>query len=251
MDSRNPFYGNRPPPAPTPTPPRPPTAPPDPWRGPVHQGTPRISFSAVEMLHLALGAGILTYAFAIVRGPDKFPDRLVPGQLLLLASFVAVTTGFVLHELAHKIVAQRYGHWAEFRAALVGLLMALVMSMFGLLVALPGATWIQGSVTRKESGVISLVGPSLNLVVAWIAFPFAISINPGDTVPTVFGLVAQVNSVLALFNLLPILLFGVALDGLKVWRWNKATWAITTALAVATLVYVNGVIMAFFPAPWH
>lgn len=227
MDSHNPFHEHAPALA-------------------VRRGRPGISFSAVEMLHLAAGVAILTFAFAVVRGPATYPERLLPSTTNLLASFLAVTTGFVLHELAHKIVAQRYGHWAEFRAAFLGLLFALGIAIFsGLLAALPGATWIQGNVTRKESGVISLVGPGLNFVVAWAAFPFAIALNPNDTVPTIFSMVAQVNSVLALFNLLPLVFFGVALDGRKVWRWNPWIWTAAFVAAAATFGIVNLRILHF------
>ncbi len=229
IDARNPFHEHLPP-------------------AEARRGRPRISFSGIELLHLLAGVTVLTFAFAVIRGPDDFPARLVPKVDVVIASFLAVMTGFVLHELAHKIVAQRYGHWAEFRAAFVGLAIALGLAIFppGILAALPGATWIQGNVTRKESGVISLVGPALNFIIAWIAFPFSIAINPEATIPTIFSLIAQVNSVLAWFNMLPVVVFGVALDGRKVWRWQPWIWTAGFVAATATLVVINGRIMGFF-----
>ena len=47
-------------------------------------------------------------------------------------SLVAVSTGFLMHELMHKFVAQRYGAWAEFRVFPLGLMMAILFSFFGL-----------------------------------------------------------------------------------------------------------------------
>ncbi len=211
----------------------------------VHRGRPRISFGWMEMLHLAAGVSVLTIAFAFIsprtlRNDAGFPVNWMPDAWLILASFLAVTTGFVLHELAHKIVAQRFGHWAEFRAAFFGLVAALGMAIFpGFLVALPGATWIQGNVTRKQSGVISIVGPAVNFVIAWAAFPFALSVNPDQPIPTVFGLVASVNSMLAAFNLIPIHFFRVALDGRKVLRWNPWVWGASFAAAVGTALFIN------------
>lgn len=215
---------------------------------------PGIHFSAIEFLHLLVGASVLTYAFAVINTeiPDDQPlwDKLAPQLKTVIAAFVAVTTGFVLHELAHKIVAQRYGHWAEFRAGIAGLLLALGMAPFGLLVALPGATWIQGNVTRKESGVISLYGPLVNFVIALIAVGFRLAINPvnpDEPLPYTLGLVAQVNAFLAAFNLLPIPFFGAALDGVKVWRWNRAVWVSSFVVALGTVALIMAWLLHIFP----
>lgn len=207
---------------------------------------PRIRFSGIELLHLTGAVAALTYAFAVINnrppahleGSDAVLALLAPDLWTVLASLAAVATGFVLHELAHKVAAQRFGHWAEFRAAVVGLLLALAMSPLGILVALPGATWIQGSVTRRESGIISLVGPAFNFIVAWLAFPLSIAVNREDPVPKVFGLVASVNSFLAVFNLLPVVFFRAALDGLKVWRWSKPIWVASFVAALASAVFI-------------
>jgi Zn-dependent protease len=40
---------------------------------------------------------------------------------------------------------------------------------------------------------------------------------------------------MALFNLIP---FG-DFDGLKIFRWNKAAWALIVMLAIALLMYVS------------
>jgi len=44
-----------------------------------------------------------------------------------------------------------------------------------------------------------------------------------------------INSYMALFNMIP---FG-DFDGLKVFSWNKAVWALIAVLAVALLFYSN------------
>src|SRR5207245_4630212 len=64
-----------------------------------------------------------------------------------------------------KIVAQRYGHWAEFRYSLRGLAMSFVFAFFGFLIGAPGATMVSGYVTRDQNGRISAAGPVSNLVI--------------------------------------------------------------------------------------
>jgi Zn-dependent protease len=77
---------------------------------------------------------VLTLAFSIGRD-QSFSMR--SGHLIITA--VGVGTGFMLHELAHKFVAQRYGYWAEYKASPMGLIFTVVMAaMFGFVFAAPG-----------------------------------------------------------------------------------------------------------------
>lgn len=208
-----------------------------------HAGRPRITFSLQEVLHIGGAIAILTVCLAVVLQDGfgvPFTGRL-PSAMTFLASLLAIGSGFVLHELAHKVVAQRYGHWAEFRAQFTGLVMSLLIALgIGFLAAAPGAVVIQGSVTRRENGLISLVGPATNLLIGVAAFPFTQAVNPDAPLPQVMSLVATANGGLCLLNLLP---FG-QLDGRKVLRWSKAAYAIALALCVAFLVllYTRGVV---------
>lgn len=201
---------------------------------PEHTGKPRVTFSTTEILHIVGAVAVLTLCFAIVVGCRNttrcdVTHNLVPDALDLVAAFLAVASGFVLHELAHKVVAQRFGHWAEFRAQFKNLLISYVLALFtGLLLAAPGAVLIQGQVTRRENGLISLVGPGTNFVIAVASWPLSWSLNPDEAVPHIFGVVAFANALLCIFNLIP---FG-PLDGKKVWRWNRSAWVGAAALAV-------------------
>lgn len=213
---------------------------------PPHAGRPRVTFSWQEALHLGGAILILTacLAFVLEGGfgqPFNPLTTPLPSPFTFLASLLAIGSGFVLHELAHKVVAQRYGHWAEFRAQFGGLLLSLLIALgLGFLAAAPGAVVIQGQVTRRENGLISLVGPATNLLIGALAFPFTQVVDPDQPLPQVMALVATANGGLCLLNLLP---FG-ALDGRKVLRWNKAAYAIALALCLAFLVllYTRGVV---------
>jgi Zn-dependent protease len=199
------------------------------------RGPPRIAFSRTELLHLSVAVLALTFAFSIVLGPQRegqLPRFELP---TVLTAFLAVGTGFVLHELAHKVVAQRYGHWAEFRAQFGGLgLTVLVAAFTKFLFAAPGAVLIQGRVTPRENGLISLVGPGMNLLIAAVCYPLAWSTDTEALQPTIFGGIAMVNAVLCLFNLVPI----GPLDGRKVWAWSKVAYLLALAVAIGMFVMV-------------
>lgn len=206
-----------------------------------HDGRPRITFSRTELLHLVASVAALTLAITLARNGLKVPTFSADLGVQVLAALLAVGTGFVLHELAHKVLAQRYGHWAEFRAYFAGLGMTLLVAAFtGVLFAAPGAVLIQGRVTPRENGLISLVGPATNLLLALVAWPFAWAVDADALVPTVAGMVAQINAFLCLFNLVP---FG-PLDGRKVLRWSKLAYTGSVVVALAAwgtlLVWPNG-----------
>lgn len=208
-----------------------------------HAGRPRITFSRTEVLHLTVSVLALTAAFTIFegRGLATFTQFSRIVAINALASLLAVGSGFVLHELAHKVLAQRYGHWAEFRAHFPGLLLTLALAFFApVIFAAPGAVMIQGRVTPRENGLISLAGPATNLVIALVAWPFAWSVNADAIVPTIASRVALINAFLCLFNLVPL----GPLDGRKVLRWSKLAYAGSVAVAiglfVALLLWTNG-----------
>jgi Zn-dependent protease len=214
-------------------------------------------FSARELRELALSSLVLTLAFtiafrelrahvAISLGHTRWALELVaegvPPEALVFAvaffmSGIAITTGFVSHELAHKFVAQRYGCWAEYRMFLRGLLLALLFSLFGFVFAAPGAVYILGRVNTESNGRISAAGPSTNLIVALLAFPLALTKLPWVALIATFA--ARINVFLAGFNLIPF----PPLDGSKVFRWSVARWALLLLATVAL-----GILVFFGPA---
>lgn len=211
-----------------------------------HQGPPRITFSRTEVLHLAVAAIALTVAFSFIIAERSallwgFLPRL--DWMTLLIAFVGVGTGFVLHELAHKVLAQRYGHWAEFRAQFAGLgLTVLIAAVTQFLFAAPGAVLIQGRVTPRENGLISLAGPGMNFVIAGLALgAYSLAglnssswgVDGSEFAPRLLIGAGKINGILALFNLIPL----GPLDGRKVLRWSPVAYGTALALAIA-LVFV-------------
>ena len=182
---------------------------------------------------------VISFIFAILRarsyaGSSLFSLIFTTGFLreMMLAG-ITVGIGFFLHELAHKIVAQHYGCVAEFRSDDMMLLMALGMSIFlGFVFVAPGATVIGGNVKREHIGWIAIAGPWINIAIAGF---FILLWDIGYGVFAEVGMVGfQINSFLALFNMIPFFI----LDGKKVWDWNKGIWGATTAVA-AVLVFIS------------
>ncbi len=142
--------------------------------------------------------------------------------------------GFVLHELAHKFVAIRYGFWAEYRFWIEGLFLALISAAFGFVFAAPGAVYIHGEyISKEQNGKISLAGPATNIILGGLFF---LLIYYFSSVPILgaLGLLGfTVNSFLALFNLIP---FSI-LDGAKIFRWNPLIWIVVTAVAGLMVFY--------------
>jgi Zn-dependent protease len=184
---------------------------------------------SISALALAIAFGV-----ALAGGLEGLKS---PGYVLKLVgiALVAVSTGFIFHELAHRLVARRFGYFAEYAMWPAGLFFALFSSLMGFIFAAPGAVVIRpGNIiisdqkTQTENlGLISIAGPATNVVIA-ILFLILNAVYP----TLVFYLGAFINTWLAIFNLIP---FG-PLDGAKIFRWSKAHWGI--ALAIAGFLYL-------------
>ena len=186
----------------------------------------------ISIAILALTAALtLIFTGGIFGLMDKVGEAPWEVAYLALVSFVSVTTGFFLHEMAHKFVAQHYGCWAEFRYSQQGLFIALFLAAFvGFLFAAPGAVYIAGRIDKRQNGIISIAGPLTNVTVALVAIPFFLVFD--GVVASGFFTVIFFNSFLAVFNMIPIM----PLDGAKVWRWDPVVY-IVSILVMGGLMY--------------
>lgn len=204
-----------------------------------------ITFSREEIRDITIAVIALTvlYSLSVTRPFGWSVDSLL---LFLPISFIAVGLGFILHELGHKVVAQRFGFFSEFRKWNYGLILGLLTVPLGFMIFAPGAVYfgLYGRmVTDEENGKISIAGPIVNIVLALIALFLTLSLrsyltmeNAGMMYIVLLTLVLtfNVNSFLALFNLLPI----PPLDGSKVIQWNLPIYIITIAVA-GILTYMS------------
>jgi Zn-dependent protease len=157
-------------------------------------------------------------------------------QSIMPIVMIGLGLGFILHELGHKFTSMHYGYWAEFKLWPTGLILALVSSFFGFVFAAPGAVYIYAGqiLDEKTNGIISIAGPVVNIVLAWVFLLIGASIygpaHYDSTMQFIFivcSLGFSTNSYLAVFNLLPIW----NLDGSKILRWNILIWIITIGIA--------------------
>jgi Zn-dependent protease len=185
-----------------------------------------LRFSAKELQHILIGAA-LVMAVGISITLEVSTDVTI--ALILGALF---TASFLLHEMAHKIAAQRYGLWAEFRLTLWGALITLTCIFLPFKLIAPGAVMISGSFADKKIiGKTAIAGPTTNIVLATILGTIAF-FAPNSIVAFIAGYSAFINAFLATFNLIP---FGI-IDGYKIFTWDKLAWALAFIVALALTI---------------
>ena len=137
----------------------------------------------------------ISIAFAVVLS-DNFSNIFSS----FILSAITVGVGFLLHELAHKVFAQRYGYMAEFRSFDSMLVLAIIFSFFGFVFAAPGAVMIPGNLTKTKNGIVSLAGPFTNLILAFIFLGISFIFTQGfiNLIGT-YGY--RINTWLAIFNM--------------------------------------------------
>ena len=184
-------------------------------------------YSQKEIKDLIFAWLLISLAFGILFS-DGFLGILSFGFLtILLISALTAGIGFLLHELMHKYVAQKYGLFAEFQAFYKMLFLAILFSLFGFIIAAPGAVMIRGHITRKRNGKISLAGPLTNVVLAFLFLIPLLIFNFTGLFDLFLDLGFRINALLALFNMIPVMPF----DGAKVFIWDKNIYWITVLVA--------------------
>lgn len=183
-----------------------------------------MKISRTEIEHLGVAWLVLGLCFSVrylFHQPQLFPT-------FFLIALIGLGTAFIGHELAHKLVAQKFGYQAEFRLWWLGLVIAALtafLTMGRILFAAPGAVYIFAYTRPREEGVIAVSGPLANLVLAFLFYFFLGQGNGFTAIIGQYGFI--INLWLAAFNLLPI----PPLDGSKVMSWNLGVWIIVTATA--------------------
>ena len=211
--------------------------------------------TSVELRDLFLSLVALVIAFSVLE------ERKMPGWETILILTVGVSSGFLLHEMAHKFVALHFGYFAEYRANMTGLALAIVMAFSGFLFAAPGAVMISRSNVpqelymqdtfgqeeqmrareKREMLLISLAGPMTNIGLAilffLLVFPLVSSKSGSSLWIPAANFAISINLILAAFNMLP---FG-PLDGKKIFDSNRLVWALVgvPTILVALQVYLG------------
>ena len=188
----------------------------------------------------ALGAAFSVFIF-VATGRDVFPD--ITGAVfspmfarVFVVSALTVGIGFLLHELAHKVVAVRFGQVASFKADYKMLALCIGAAFAGFLFAAPGAVYHRGRITERQNGLVSVAGPLTNIVLVAAFLPLAVF---DGFLGQVGQLGVLVNAFLAAFNMIP---FG-PLDGKSVISWSKpvfgAVFVGSVLLSIAAFLFVG------------
>lgn len=190
-------------------------------------------FSKEEVKDIIISVLVVSLIFSYNVSNPKRTFELFPFYLII------VVLTFLLHELAHKSVARKFGCLSFYKMWTTGLLLSLVFMLFGFKLIIPGAVVIYPftfgrwgfkriRLTAQEIGIISVSGILVNIFIAIISRPFVglFLIQNFDF----FLALSSINSFLAFFNLLPI----PPLDGSKVITWKPWLWFFLIAIA-ATL----------------
>jgi Zn-dependent protease len=190
-----------------------------------------------ELKDILISAIALALAFAIALsgGIEVITN---PAKLIFMTSvsLIAVSSGFVLHEMLHRLTAKKFGCRAEYQMWPTGLVLAIAFSLIGFVFAAPGAVMIYPRVnlwgravhlSKKAYGIISISGPLANMALA-VAFMALNIFYPSP----VFELGKSINIWLAIFNLIPF----PPLDGFKIFIWDSRVWL--AAAVVAGIIFV-------------
>lgn len=190
-------------------------------------------FSKIEIIHLALG--VLVVALVGLSIGEYFHVNL----LSLLYVVVIFILTFLLHEIAHKVVAEHYGLWAEFRLSPLGVILT-VASIFLPVVKIvsPGAVVISGEADKGVVGRVSLSGPLTNMLLS-IEFLILSLIVGYPPLKMIFTWGFIVNAFVSFFNLIP---FSI-LDGRKIHWWNKYIWVLS--FMISLILMIIAVIITF------
>ncbi|MCW4013051.1 MAG: site-2 protease family protein [Candidatus Bathyarchaeota archaeon] len=175
-----------------------------------------------------LGIGLAVIMLILLSG---YWRQLLNSPVFLISALLIYGTAFLLHELAHKFMAQSLGYWAEFRINQQGIMITLLSLISPFKIIAPGAVMIGNIASWDHYGKISVAGPATNIGLGLLFL--VVKMFTGD--PMIWALATvgtSINASLALFNLIP---FGV-FDGAKIIKWNKYVWG--AAVLAAGILYL-------------
>jgi Zn-dependent protease len=180
-------------------------------------------FSNKELEHLAVAAAL------VVAVGLSLEFQASQTWFWLALSAVAFTASFLAHEIAHKIIAQKHGLWAEFRLTSIGAILTALSTLLPLKLISPGAVMIAGTADQRTIGRTAMAGPATNIILAAV---FSATSLAQQASTLSLATIAWFNAWIAAFNLIP---FGI-FDGLKVYRWDKRVWTASFAIGLTLTV---------------
>src|SRR3989442_4107760 len=198
-------------------------------------------FDRREIRDIIISVAAITVIFAYPRVLDA---------TVMLISLFSVLIAFLLHELAHKFVAIKFGATAFFKmwpqGIVFGFLLMLLTGGFKFLA--PGAVMIYPykfsryghrklNLDQTEYAIIGAAGPLVNISFAAL---FSGLFSVFQFTPLFF--ISYINAFLGFFNLLPI----PPLDGSKVMKWKPWLWLLLIITPLLLLISEYALYSSFF-----
>lgn len=190
-----------------------------------------ISFTKKEIFELLKAWLILSVAFTILFANPFENGLFAEISIIFVISLFTAGLGFLLHELGHKLVAERFGCRTMFLADNKMLGLAVVLSFFGFIFAAPGAVYISGNINTEKNGKISMAGPLANLLLALAFLPGTFLL--GGTLGAMANYGFSINAWIGLFNMIPAGIF----DGAKIIKWSKPIYFVLVITLAALAAY--------------
>ena len=176
--------------------------------------------------------GILVSIISIIKIYNLFNIKVY-----FSGGFLGIIIGFVLHELAHRNTARRYGLSTEFIAYTPGLILTFLSGFIpGIILLVPGyvKTTVYRYVPKLEKALFYSVaaGPATNIGLS-AATRLLASIVGGHSLHAFLVDFSTINAWMAFFNLLPV----PPLDGSKIISLNKPIWAVMIVASLLLFVF--------------
>ena len=156
--------------------------------------------------------------------PEKFLFLLLPAGML--SSFIAIGLSY----FSMSFLSDRYGYRVNFTLFTSGIIFALLTSIFGFIISLPGSTRIVGSANNEIEGKIALSAPFTNMMFGAIFSGF--SFISSGALSEIFLIISGSSLMVAVFSSLPI----PPLPGYSILKWNLYIYIIELAFSVTFLV---------------
>jgi Zn-dependent protease len=186
-----------------------------------------ISFTQDERNQLIIACVIfslveLSLFISIISNTGPISQFLLELIIIILLSVPL----FLLHELAHKFSAQKFGFPARFYLDQNLAIMSLISILFPFKLIAPGAVVFYGNPSKKTEASIAMAGPIINIALGGILL--AISFFLTSNWYIIVLIISKFSFDLALFNLLPFFI----LDGAKIYQWNRETYGVIFAFTL-------------------
>lgn len=171
----------------------------------------------------ALEIGVIFFTSVFLGAAFMITNKIDLSNLSLWLVYILVAgVAVILHDLAHRYVAWRYGVTTEYKFWFLGtIIMFITAIFFHVVYSSPSRLAINDpeKLTVKQQAIVYGSGPVVSLIV-FVAF---LALVPfGGFAATVGLLGATMNLLTAVYALMPL----EPMDGRKIYKWNKGIWLV-------------------------